>query len=174
MSRATWPEAVGAGKKVLLVHCLQNHDNRPLAYLVLESWNAERPTRSIRLRNICPPNRRRLVAARLDASQEVQKIGLQVFRVVSRPHTVDAGGTILAGEPEGFFKPFQIDDMVQRGQSHPTFRSCQFSYPLPFRGQVCETQSPLPCFPSTALSSWHPSFLDRVPVSPVPRCHRSY
>src|SRR4051812_18754482 len=37
MSRATWPEAVGAGKKVLLVHCLQYHDNRPLAYLVFES-----------------------------------------------------------------------------------------------------------------------------------------
>src|SRR5215831_5314423 len=24
-------------------------------------------------------------------------------------------------------------------------RSCQFSYPLPFREQVCETQSSLPC-----------------------------
>ena len=54
------------------------------------------------------------------------------------------------------------------------FRSCQFSYPLSFRGQVCETQSSHPCFPPTALSAWHPSFLDRVPVSPVPRCHRYY
>src|SRR5439155_5147089 len=50
----------------------------------------------------------------------------------------------------------------------PSFRSCQFSYPLSFRGQVCETQSSLPCFPSTVLSTWHPSFLDRVLVSPVP------
>src|ERR1700681_700666 len=57
---------------------------------------------------------------------------------------------------------------------HPSFRSCQFSYPLSFRGQVCETQSSLLCCPSTVLSTWHPSFLDRVPVSPVPRCHRSY
>src|ERR1700674_768378 len=56
----------------------------------------------------------------------------------------------------------------------PSFRSCQCSYPLSFRGQVCETQSSLSCFPSTVLSSWHPSSLDRVPVSPVPRCHRSY
>src|SRR5262249_15859647 len=45
---------------------------------------------------------------------------------------------------------------------------------LSFRGQVCEAQGPLPCFPPTVLSTWHPSFLDRVQVSPVPRCHRSY
>src|SRR5215831_13624638 len=32
-------------------------------------------------------------------------------------------------------------------------RSCQFSYPLPFREQVCETQSSLPCCPSAVLSS---------------------
>ena len=54
------------------------------------------------------------------------------------------------------------------------FHSCQFSYPLSFRGQVCETQRSLPCFPSTVLSARHPAFLDRVPVSPVPRCHRYY
>jgi len=41
------------------------------------------------------------------------------------------------------------DDLVQRGQSHPSLRSCQFSYPLPFRGQVCKAQGPLPCFPSS-------------------------
>src|SRR5438128_12536230 len=40
--------------------------------------------------------------------------------------------------------------------------SCQFSYPLSFRGQVCETQSSLPCFPSTVLSARHPASLDRV------------
>src|SRR4029450_12522641 len=33
MSRATRPEPVGARKKVLLVHELQNHDNRPLTHL---------------------------------------------------------------------------------------------------------------------------------------------
>src|SRR5262245_27322590 len=56
----------------------------------------------------------------------------------------------------------------------PRFHSCQLSYPLSFRGQVCEAQGPLPCFPSTALSTWHPAFLDRVPVSPVPQCRRYY
>ena len=50
----------------------------------------------------------------------------------------------------------------------------QFSYPLPFRGQVCKAQSPLPCFPSTVLSSRHPPSLDRVPLSAVPRRHQHY
>src|ERR1700730_12473042 len=174
MSRATRPEAVGAGKKVLLIDRLQHHNNRPLRHLVFESWNAEWPTRSIRLRNVYPPDRRRLIAARLAALQEMQEIGFEVLRIVCRHHTVDAGGTILAGEPVGFLHPFQVDDVVQGGQSHPSFRSCQFSYPPPFRGQVCETQSSLPCFPSAVLSSRRPPSLDRVPVSPVPRRHRHY
>src|SRR6266404_3011280 len=128
----------------------------------------------IRLRNIGPTHRRRLVATRLDAIQEAQEIVLQVCRIVVRRHTVDARCTILAGEPVGLFHPFQVDDVVQRRQRHTSFRSCQFSYPLSLRGQVCEAQGPLPCFPSTVLSAWHPSFLGRVPVSPVPRRHRSY
>src|SRR5262249_48775957 len=61
-----------------------------------------------------------------------------------------------------------------REDVRPRFHSCQFSYPLSFRGQVCETQRSLPCFPSTVLSTRHPAFLDRVPVSSVPRCHRYY
>jgi len=116
-------------------------------------WDAERPTRAIRLRNIGPAHRRRLVTTRLDAIQEVQEIGFQVCRIVVRRHTVDARSTILAGEPVGFLHPFQIDDVVQRRQRHSSFRSCQFSYPLSFRGQVCETQGPLPCFSSTVLFS---------------------
>src|ERR1700682_696016 len=105
MSRATRSEAVGAGKKILLVDGLQHHDDRPLAHLVFESWNAEGPTRSIRLRNIYPPDRRRFIPARLDAFQEVQKIGLQVLRIVCCCHTVDARSTILAGEPVGLLHP---------------------------------------------------------------------
>ena len=94
-----------------------------------------------------------LGATRLDTIQEVQEIGFQVRRIVCRRHTVDAESTILAGEPVGLFHPFQIDDVVQRRQRHSSFRSCQFSYPLSFRGQVCETQGPLPCFSSTVLFS---------------------
>jgi hypothetical protein len=43
--------------------------------------DAERPTRAIRLRNICPTHWRRFIATRLDATQEVQEIGFQVCRV---------------------------------------------------------------------------------------------
>jgi hypothetical protein len=59
--------------------------------------DAERPTRTIRLGNICPADRRCFVATRLDAIQEVQEIGFQVCRIVVRRHTVDARSTILAG-----------------------------------------------------------------------------
>src|SRR6516162_1540990 len=94
-------------------------------------------------------------------------------RCIRPPRQHDVCG-LHAGEPVGLLHPFQIDEVVQRGQRHTSLRSCQFSYPLSFRGQVCEAQGPLPCFPPTVLSTWHPSFLDRVQVSPVPRCHRSY
>src|SRR6202162_3113158 len=70
MSRATGPESVRAGKEVLLIHRLQHHDDRPLCHLVLEGRDAERPSRAIRLRDICPANRWRFVATRLDAIQE--------------------------------------------------------------------------------------------------------
>src|SRR5262245_52003540 len=85
-----------------------------------------------------------------------------------------AGSTILAGEPVGFPHPIQVEDVVQRGQCHPAFRSCQFNYPLPFRGQVCETQGSLPCFPSAVLSTRRLPSLDWVPVSPVPQRHEHY
>src|SRR5215471_587538 len=160
--------------EVLLKHSLQHHDDRSLRHLVLKGRDTERPTRAIRFRNVRPAHWRRLVATRLDAVQEVQEIGFQVSRIGVRHHAVDAGCSILAGEPVGLLHPFQIDEVVQRGQRHTSLRSCQFSYPLSFRGQVCEAQGPLPCFPPTVLSTWHPSFLDRVQVSPVPRCHRSY
>jgi hypothetical protein len=115
-----------------------------------------------------------VITAGLDALQEVRKIGLEVLRIVFRHHTVDTGSTILAGEPIGLLHPFHVDDVVQRGQSHPSFRSCQFSYPLSFRAQVCEAQSSLPCCPSAVLSSRRPPSLGWVPVSPVPQRRQYY
>src|SRR5215467_5778074 len=114
MSRATRPEAVRAGEKVLFIDGLQHHDNRPLTHLIFEGWKAKGPkrSRSIRLRNIHSPNGWSLIAARLDALQEVHKIGFQVLRVLCRRHPVDARGTVLAGEPVGFLHPFRVDDVV--------------------------------------------------------------
>jgi hypothetical protein len=53
-----------------------------------------------------------VIAARLDAFQEIHKIDLQVLRVLGRRHPVGARGTVLAGEPVGFLHPFQIEDVV--------------------------------------------------------------
>src|SRR6476661_10012361 len=97
MSRTTGPESERAGKEVLLIHRLQHHDDCSLRHLVFEGRYAERSTRAVRFWNICPADRRRFVATRLDAIQEVQEIGLQVCRILVRHHTVDARSTILPG-----------------------------------------------------------------------------
>ena len=60
--RAPRPEAVRAGQKVLLVDGLQNHGDRSLRYLVFESRNAERPLRTVRLGDVGPAHRRRVIA----------------------------------------------------------------------------------------------------------------
>src|ERR1700759_323488 len=64
------------------------------------------------------------------------------------------------------------DDTVR--DSSVKKRSCQFSYPLSFRGQVCETQSSHPCCPSAVLSTRRPPFLDRIPARPVLRRGQYY
>ena len=54
-------------------------------------------------------------------------------------------------------------------QSHPSFRSCQFSYPLPFRVQVCKAQSPLLCPVSGSLHAAPPFPRLDMPLSEVCR-----
>jgi hypothetical protein len=84
-----------------------------------------------------------VIAARLDAFQQVQQVGLEVRFVVCRRDAVDAGRAILAGEPVGLQHPVHVDDVVERVERRAPFRSRQFGYPLSFRGQVCEVQGPL-------------------------------
>jgi hypothetical protein len=174
MGRATWSEAIGAGQKVLLIDGFQHHRHRSLSDLVLEGRDAERPLRTIRLWNVGPTDRRCLIPARLEAIEEVTKIGLQVRLIDRRRNTVDAGGPILAGEPVGLLHPVHIDDMVQRVQRLSAPSPRQFGYPLSFGGQVRRVQCPLPCFRSAVLSAWRLPSLDRVPASPVPRLQRYY
>src|SRR5208337_4070600 len=82
--------------------------------------------------------------------------------------------SILARQSVRLPHPFQVDDIVKRGQSCPRLRPRQFGYPLSFRGQVRGAQGLLPCFPATVLIPWRPPSLARVPVSPVPRGQRYY
>jgi hypothetical protein len=98
----------------LLIDFLQHHRHGALRHLVFEGWNAEHPLRAIRFGDVCSADRRRPIASRLDAFQEVQKVGLQVHFVVCRCDAVDAGSTILAGQPIGLQHPIQIDDVVER------------------------------------------------------------
>src|SRR5713226_636358 len=142
MSRASRPEAMRAGQKVLLIDGLQNHDDRPLRHLVLEGRDAERPSRAIRLRDVRPAHRWCLVATGFDAIHQVQEIGRQVRIVGRRRYTVDAGRTILARQLVGFPHPFQVDDVMQRGQHFSRLASRQFGYPSAFRGQVCKAHVP--------------------------------
>src|SRR5271165_6718495 len=95
-------------------------------------------------------------------------------RVTAAQYEANLEANLLARQPVRLSHPFQVDDMVKRGQSCPRFGSRQFGYPLSFRGQVRGAQGLLPCFPATALIPWRPPSLARVPVSPVPRGQRYY
>ena len=119
MRRATRPEAIGAGQKVLLVDRLQHHDDRPLRHFVFKGRDAERPLRAVRLRDVHPAHRRRVITTGFDALQEIQQVGLQVPLVFRRRHAVDAGRPILARQPVGLLHPLQVDDVVQREQRCP-------------------------------------------------------
>jgi hypothetical protein len=121
-----------------------------------------------------PPHRWRNVASGFDACQEVSKVGLKICFVIRRRHAVDARRAILARQTIGLEHPFKVDKMMQRGQHPLSFIPRQIGYPLLFRGQVCRTQSSLPCFSSMGLCARRLPFLERVPVSPVPRLPRYY
>ena len=134
MGRASGPKAVRAGQKVRLVDRLQHHQDRPLRHLVFERRDAERASRSIRLRDVVAAHRRRAVAARLDPVQQAFEVGLQILFVVGSGHAVDACRPILARlEAIRFAHPFAVDQVVQ-GREHP-FRMLPrlFGYPLLFR-----------------------------------------
>ena len=99
---------------------------------------------------------------------------LQVGLVVRRRHAVDPRRAILARQPVGLGHPFQVDDVVQRGEDPVRLLPRQFGYPSSFRGQVRGTQCSLPCFASMGLVARRPPFLRRVPARPVPRLPRYY
>jgi hypothetical protein len=55
---------------------------------------------------------------------------------------------------------------VAEGNATPRFVLASLAIRCRFVYRFVRLQSSLPCCPSTVLSTWHPSFLDRVPVSP--------
>ena len=121
-----------------------------------------------------PPHRRRDIASGFDARQKVSQIDLEICFVFRRRHAVDARRAILARQTVGLEHPFEVDKMMQRSQRPLGLIPRQIGYPLSFRGQVRGTQSSLPCFSAMGLCARRPPFLERVPVSPVPRLPRYY
>src|SRR5215472_13795913 len=119
-----------------------------------------------------PPPDAEIVGGRVD--EEVAHPHPSQTRMCRFPASGSSWKSLAHGGSDDTIRDSPAKERLEVGQSALVSNSCQFSYPLSFRGQVCETQSSLPCFPSTVLSARHPAFLDRVPVSPVPRCHRYY
>ncbi len=149
-----------------LAHRLfQHHRHGALRHLVFEGWNAEHPLRAIRFRDVCSADWRRAITAGLDAIQEVQQIGLQVHLIICRRNAVDAGSTVLAGQPIGLHHPVQIDDVVERVQRRPPFRPRQTGYPLSVRRQVCGSRVPSVCQVNGSLLMT-PSFPPSGPGEP--------
>ena len=125
----------------------------------------------VRLGDVRPARRRRLIATGFDAPQEVAKIDLQLRLVVLRCHSVDAGDAILARQPVGLLHPFHVDQVVQQIDRRPRLPLRQFGYPLPFRRQVGGVRRPShvssqrlsPRGVSLPSGGFRPSPVSRVP-----------
>src|SRR6266702_8436250 len=102
-------------------------------------------------RRATPPARQR---PQLDA---VTAFGGRVDEGVAPPHPSQtrmcrfpASGSSWESLAHGGVDDTIRDSLAEKGSKvTPRVRSCQFSYPLSLRGQVCEAQGTLPCFPST-------------------------
>src|SRR3982751_6006532 len=119
VGRAAGPEAIRAGEEVLLVDRLQHHRYSALRHLVFEGRDAERPLRAVRFRDVGSAHRRRMVAARPNALQGGQQIGLEGPLGVRRHQAADPTDTILSRQPVSLLHPVQIDDVVERAERHP-------------------------------------------------------
>jgi hypothetical protein len=88
-------EAVRAGEKILLVHCLQRHRDRPLKHLVLEGGNPQRTRPATPFRDVHTAHGRRAVRPGLRSVEQRLEVLLQVLRVLLRALPVDADGSVL-------------------------------------------------------------------------------
>ena len=129
MGRAAWSEAVRAGQEIRLVNRLQQQQDCPLRHLIFQRRDAQGPSRAVRFRDVVPSHRWRDIPARLDAHQEIHEIGLQVCFVVVRCHAVDARRAILARPSKRLKHPFEVDQVMQRGQRPLGMLPRQIGYP---------------------------------------------
>lgn len=161
--RSFGPEAVRAVQKVVLVNRLQQHDDRPLEDLVLQTGNSGTDRRlvgaslglRVALRNVHSPDRRCLVRAGLYAVEQPLEVPQQVLLVFGRGYSVYALGSVLPGAPIRFDQPVEVHQVGQRSecghrpQVGPRRLSRQLRYPLLFRGHGCRISMHSSCFSKT-------------------------
>ena len=127
MRRASWPKAVRAVEKLLLVDGLQHHRHRSLKHLVLEGRNADGARLlTVALRDVYSSHGRCPVAVPDFArSSSVAEVFLQVRRVLFRGLPVHACGAVLARASVRLVEPVDIDGCasVVNGMSRISFAS---------------------------------------------------
>ena len=122
-----------------------------MRHLVFQRRDAQRSFPAIRLRDVVPAHRRRVITAHFDPVQEAYQICLQFRLVVGCRHAVDAHRAILARPSIRFVHPVEVNQVMQ-GREHPLrVLPRLFGYPLLFRVRVCGTQGFLQRVPSVVL-----------------------
>jgi hypothetical protein len=110
---APWPEPVREAQEVRLVDGVEHSDDGPLDDLVLQRGDAGRPQPPVRLRDIRPPRRPRLVAPAANPVMQVPEVARQVLPVVLPRHPVHSRRGLRAQIPVGHHQPLQADVMQQ-------------------------------------------------------------
>src|SRR5262249_52486997 len=112
---ATGTKAIREVVELLLVDLPDHHRHRTLQDLVLEGRDADRTGfRTVSLRDVHSPHRRRPVPAGLRALEKRLEVVLQSLRVLLRAHSVDARGTVLSRATIGLTHPVHVDVVRQR------------------------------------------------------------
>ena len=152
MRRASWPEAIRAIPKVMLVERFQKGHHGALQDLVFKGGDADRPRSApISLGNMGAPHRRRPVTTTLGRFQQALNIGLEVVRRLA----INPDGAVPARHKVGRFQPLGIDMMRQRSEGTLREALCQRCYLHLFRGMTSGSHAPVMLL-SCGFDVWPP------------------
>ena len=105
--------------KILLVDRLDQHNDRPLEYLILQRRNSDWASVATRaFRNVRPSHGRCMVQARLGTFQERPEVSLQFLLVVRSRLPVYTHCPVFARTPICLVQPSQVEVLVQRSERH--------------------------------------------------------
>jgi hypothetical protein len=131
MRRAPRTEAVRAVQKVLLIDRFQHHRHRTLQNLVLQRGDSDgaRPL-PVALGDLYPPDRWRVVRARLQPVEERAQILLQVLLILGCRLAVHPGRTILPRATKSLSQKLDVDVVGQAQEAPLRVLPGQLCYPL--------------------------------------------